>query len=114
MDPVSFHNWIKASRLSEVDVDCSTAVMLKILDGKCKMDEQEKVIMMMLYDQIKHRDGVIFGNEIHLLIEQARNMEDESMCDTIYEKRVLAESMISRPVMKRFKAMIREHGLFDL
>jgi len=31
----------------------------------------------------------------------------------IYEKRVLAETMISRPVMKGFKAMIRQQGLLD-
>ena len=30
----------------------------------------------------------------------------------IVEKRVLAETMISRPVMKAFKSMIREQGLF--
>jgi hypothetical protein len=34
------------------------------------------------------------------------------MKDFIYEKRVLAETARSRPVMKAFKAMIREQGLF--
>jgi hypothetical protein len=29
----------------------------------------------------------------------------------VYEKRVLAETMISRPVMKGFKGMIRAEGL---
>jgi hypothetical protein len=31
----------------------------------------------------------------------------------IYEQRLLAETMLSRPVMKGFKAMIREQGLFN-
>jgi hypothetical protein len=31
----------------------------------------------------------------------------------IYEKRLLAETVISRPVMKQFKAFIREQGLLD-
>lgn len=32
--------------------------------------------------------------------------------DAVYEQRVLAEMIISRPIMKRFKASIRERGLF--
>jgi hypothetical protein len=31
----------------------------------------------------------------------------------IYEKRVLADTVISRPAMQSFKAMIREQGLFS-
>jgi hypothetical protein len=30
-----------------------------------------------------------------------------------YEQRLLAETAISRPVMKQFKAFIREQGLLD-
>jgi len=32
--------------------------------------------------------------------------------ERVYEERVLAETTISRPVMKRFKARIRREGLF--
>lgn len=42
----------------------------------------------------------------------AREGADEAMKNTIYEHRVLAETAISRPVMKTFKAMIRAEGLF--
>ena len=38
--------------LSASDVDCATTVMLKILDGKCKMAEQEKHIMAWLYRRL--------------------------------------------------------------
>jgi hypothetical protein len=31
----------------------------------------------------------------------------------VYEKRLLAETAISRPVMKQFKAFIRETGLLE-
>ncbi len=34
------------------------------------------------------------------------------MKNHIYETRVLAETMLSRPVMKRYKAMLREEDLF--
>jgi hypothetical protein len=38
-------------------------------------------------------------------------MEPE-LREQVYEQRVLAETMISRPVMKGFKALLRERGLF--
>jgi hypothetical protein len=34
--------WVLEHPLSPAHVDCATAVMLKILDGKCKMDAEEK------------------------------------------------------------------------
>jgi hypothetical protein len=37
---------------------------------------------------------------------------DEAQRQTVYERRVLAETTLSRPVMKTFKAMIRAQGLF--
>lgn len=36
-----------------------------------------------------------------------------TVVDKIYEQRVLAETMISRPVMKGFKAQIRADDLFS-
>jgi len=105
--------WASAHPLEPVQVDCATAVMLKILDGKCKMDPAEKRVMAWLYDQIKTRPGVLLGAEIHALIAGSRGELDEAQRLAIYEKRVLAETIISRPVMKGFKAWIRAEGLFD-
>lgn len=105
--------WAKQHPLAPIHVDCAIAVMLKILDGKCKMDTVEKVIMTQLYDQVKDCPNHLLEPEIHHLIAQARQQLDDEMVMLIYEKRVLAETMISRPVMKGFKAMIREQGLFE-
>ena len=104
--------WVAAHPLTPSDVDCATTVMLKILDGKCKMSETDKVVMAALYDAVKHRPGQRFGDELHALIAQARAPGGEALRDFIYEKRVLAETTLSRPVMKAFKAMIRAEGLF--
>lgn len=108
--------WVAAHPLTPGDVDCATTVMLKILDGKCKMSETDKVVMAALYDAVKHRPGQRFGDELHALIAQAqaqaRAPGGEALRDFIYEKRVLAETTLSRPVMKAFKAMIRAEGLF--
>jgi hypothetical protein len=104
--------WVRAHPLSASDVDCATAVMLKILDGKCKMGAVDKVVMARLYDVVRDRPGLRLGDECHALIASARSDASEAMKIFVYEKRVLAETAISRPVMKAFKAMIREQELF--
>lgn len=105
-------SWLLNHRLSSEYVDCATAVMLKILDGKCKMPVDEKQVMTLLYEQVKEQPGQLLQQDIHELITVARANLDEPMKLMIYEKRVLAETMISRPVMKTFKAMLRQQGLF--
>jgi hypothetical protein len=104
--------WAAAHPLTPAHVDCATAVMLKILDGKCKMDAAEKVLMAQLYDALQGQEGLLLGAAEHVLIAQARGREDAGLRELIYEQRLLAETMISRPVMKGFKALIRAQGLF--
>lgn len=116
----SMAEWIKQYPLENYEVDCAITVMLKILDGKCKMKEQEKIVMTALYDEIKVTPSELFSADIHKLIESSRAMvdteTDEAMDaewkDAIYEMRVLAETKISRPVMKAFKAAIRQKDIF--
>jgi len=105
--------WVQARRLTPSDVDCAITVMLKILDGKCKMAPDEKRVMAYLYDATCALPSWHFGADEHALIDEGREREDEAFKLQIYERRVLAESMLSRPVMKAFKAMIRAQGLFD-
>jgi len=51
--------------------------------------------------------------DLHTLVRQALELRhDAALRERIYEERVLAETRISRPVMKRFKARIRREGLF--
>jgi len=104
-------NWIQSHPLSPIHVDCATAVMLKILDGKCKMREGEKIIMTLLYDTVKAQRGQVLEPALHDLIDKARDNTNDELKNFIYEKRLLAETVISRPVMKAFKAMIRQQGL---
>ncbi len=104
--------WVAVHALTPSDIDCATAVMLKILDGKCRMAEVEKCVMAALYDTVRDRSGQRFGEAEHTVIATARQGTDEAMKNAIYERRVLAETAISRPVMKAFKAMIRAEGLF--
>jgi hypothetical protein len=104
--------WATVHPLEPIHVDCATAVMLKILDGKCKMSVQEQSVMTQLYDAVKVLPGRLLDRDLHQQIADARRNLDEAGRTALYEKRVLAESIISRPVMQSFKAMIREQGLF--
>jgi hypothetical protein len=78
------------------------------------MPAAEKRVMALLYDQIKTQPGQLLDNELHTLIAAGRDhFESQDLNMLIYEKRLLAETVISRPVMKQFKAFIREQGLLD-
>ncbi|MFZ2725559.1 MAG: hypothetical protein WAX77_04870 [Methylococcaceae bacterium] len=109
----SIKQWLIQNPLSAIEVDCAITVMLKILDGKCKMSLEEKTVMAALYEQIKHCPNQLLTADIHQLIANSRDCLDDNTKLFIYEQRLLAETMISRPVMKAFKAMIRERGLFE-
>ncbi|OAI02653.1 hypothetical protein A1353_15515 [Methylomonas methanica] len=114
MTPEHVQQWVTHHPLTPIHVDCAVTVMLKIIDGKCKMRPTEKVVMALLYDCVKHLPGQILEADLHPLIATARaNENDEALKNLIYEKRLMAETAISRPVMKGFKAMIREQGLLE-
>lgn len=113
-------DWLAEHVLAPPEVDCATAVMLKVLDGKCKMPDVEKVIMTRLYLAVRQQKGIHLGQPIHRRIARALSWQaqhgrlDEEIRSQIYETRVLAETAISRPVMKRFKARLREQGLLPV
>ncbi|HMU67241.1 MAG TPA: hypothetical protein PKE57_08850 [Cellvibrionaceae bacterium] len=110
----SLTQWLEQHPFAPMEIDCVTTVKLKILDGKCKMAEDEKIIMGTLYDALKTRPGKLLGPEVHELIQKAHRQLDEAMRLQVYEQRLLAETMLSRPVMKAFKARIRAEGLIGL
>jgi len=120
--------WAAQRDFDPVEIDCATAVMLKILDGKCKMSEAGKRTMALLYDCVKSLPGSALGEAEHAMIADAlaaasadgvnnghNDGEDDGVNDEvrmrIYERRVLAEVVISRSVMKSFKAMLRAEGV---
>ena len=39
--PANLEQWLDRHALSSAEIDCATAVMLKILDNKCKMNPEE-------------------------------------------------------------------------
>ena len=111
MTPPAIRLWARENLHDPVHVDCTTTVMLKILDGKCKMGEADKAVTALLYEVTRSRAGRLFGADYHALIAQAQSGMDEALTMHIYEKRLLAETMLSRPVMKAYKAMLRAAGI---
>lgn len=111
MQDADFRRWAEAHLTDPVHVDCTTTVMLKILDGKCKMNAADKIAVSALYAVSRQRPGRLFGDDYHALIAAAGPAPDEALRLQIYERRLLAETMLSRPVMKAYKAWLREHGI---
>lgn len=102
--------WAREMTFDATQVDCTTAVVLKILDNKCKMHDGEKAAVLHVYDVVKARPGRLFDADTHRLIGAARQ-GNGSIKDRIHELRLYAEANISKPVMKTYKAVLRE-GLF--
>ena len=104
--------WARATDFSEMHVDCTTTVVLKILDGKCKMLPGEKAAVMAIYDVVRQLPGKIFSHADYETIAQACDPQASgSTMDRIHQLRVYAESEIPKPVMKAYKAKLRD-GLF--
>lgn len=98
-------------QLGPDQVDCAIAVMLKVLDGKCKMPRHEAEIMVHVYDVVCDQPARMLGRPEHRMIAQARAEGVTRFRAEVYEARVLAETRISRPVMKAFKAGLRRDGI---
>jgi len=107
--------WAQETPFDATQVDCTTAVVLKILDNKCKMLPGEKAAIMAIYDVVKPQSGKLFDTEALRTIEAARfapnDTPSNTVLQTIHELRIYAETHIPKPVMKRYKAMLRD-GLF--
>jgi hypothetical protein len=99
--------WALNTRLEPAHLDCVTAIMLKILDGKCKMGEAEKTALTAVYDVVRERPGQGLGDAVHALIAQARQGADSALAAAIHTWRVRAETDIPKPVMKDFKQSLR-------
>ena len=108
---MDIETWAEAATLSPIELDCITAIQLKILDGKCKMSSEGKAVMSRIYAVTKARPGKLLGDDIHRLISEAEGDRSEAMRMRVYEQRLYAETMIGRPTMKAFKAMLRSEGL---
>ncbi|MDP1924884.1 MAG: hypothetical protein Q8K57_08890 [Thiobacillus sp.] len=103
--------WAIRAAFTSEQVDCTTAVVLKILDNKCKMLPGEKLAVMAIYDVVRHLSAPMFDGTAHAAISVARLQPDPTVLEAIHPLRVYAEAAIPKPVMKHYKAFLRD-GLF--
>ncbi len=99
--------WARETVFEPAHLDCVTAIMLKILDAKCKMGEPEKAALAAVYDVVKAHPGQSLGDEVHALIGAARLGTDTNLSEHIHAWRERAEAHIPKPVMKGFKQILR-------
>jgi hypothetical protein len=100
--------WAETAPLDPIQIDCVTAVMLKILDNKCKMPPEEQMALMAIYSVVKERQGQLFDRSIHAEIAQALQLGGGASYERIHELRLFAEATVPKPVMKHFKRYLRE------
>lgn len=103
--------WALEAGFNPEQVDCTTAVVLKILDKKCKMSPGEMAAVMAIYDVVSQLPAPRFDSAVHDAIIAAREQSTPAILETIHQFRVHAEAVIPKPVMKSYKAFLR-NGLF--
>ncbi|HQS81106.1 MAG TPA: hypothetical protein PKV42_01480 [Thiobacillus sp.] len=110
-DPHPAAQWSLLVGFNPEQADCTTAVVLKILDNKCKMLPGEKLAVMAIYDAVRHLASPLFECAVHDAIRAARQQPGTLTLEAVHPLRVHAEAAIPKPVMKRYKAFLRD-GLF--
>lgn len=71
----------------------------------------EKAAIMAIHDVIDTSAGELFDATALAMIDRARMQPTAIVMQRIHELRVYAESKIAKPVMKQYKARLRD-GLF--
>jgi hypothetical protein len=106
--PLTPVRWAQTATLSLTERDCVTAVVLKVLDAKCKMDAPQQEAILAIYDTLERATDGFFDDQVHAGIEQARETLtlEESLKAVIHRERLEAEEKIEKPVMKAFKARL--------
>ena len=100
--------WAETAPLDPIQIDCVTAVMLKILDNKCKMPPEEQMALMAVYSVVRERKGLLFESSIHQEIDDALQAGGVVSNERIHALRLFAEATIPKPVMKHFKSYLRD------
>jgi hypothetical protein len=98
--------WASTTDFNLQQVDCLITLMLKILDGKCKMDEDTQMSARVIYAHAHRNRSHLFDPCIHDFIARVFDEPDLLSLRHVRELRVYAESVIAKPVMKGFKQFI--------
>ncbi len=106
--PHAAAQWAQTASLTPSDIDCTTTVVLKILDHKCKMTYEAQEAVLAIYEVVKDQALERLDADVHRVIAEAENNPNEAVFNQLHELRVQAESIIPKPVMKAYKQLLRE------
>lgn len=102
--------WAQHYDFTQEELKYATILQLKILDEKCKMISEDQEIFSAVYKGISSKKTSPFYQPIHLLIKKAsgnRLSAIDGYKDLIHTQRVAYEDQMKRPIMKRYKTMVR-------
>jgi hypothetical protein len=71
----------------------------------------EQAAVMVIYDTLRQPPAPLFGHDVHDAIHTMRLSPGAEVMATIHQLRVQTEASIPKPVMKSYKAFLRD-GLF--
>lgn len=106
-------HWARVTAFTPAQLDCITAIMLKILDRKCKMDSRAQTLVTVVYSVTRQRLGGLFSESHHAVIQAALLRHHLVSSMTIHKMRLYAEAAIAKPEMKNFKAFLRQSLLAE-
>lgn len=103
--------WAQHHEFTQQQLEYATILQLKILDCKCQMSPDDQRLFSQVYLGMKYKTISPFQLEVHTLIDEATG--DTLAAKEQYEKAVHHyrkhyESTMQRPVMKAYKAYVRE------
>ena len=99
--------WALGAGFEPIQLDCVTAIMLRILAGRCLMGEAQMNAMAAVYDVVKMRSGQGLGDEVHAIIAAARQGDESSLSVSINDWHARAEAVISKAVMTDFEQLLQ-------
>lgn len=111
MDDISIvYEWAKTYEFDEVDLYYCTLLALKILDKKCKMNNDDFRLFMSVYDGIADKRPSKFTKKVHKIIELARTKDPivpkEEYKEAICKLREAMMTNMKKEEMKAFKQKV--------
>ncbi len=103
--------WALGFKFSEQEYEYATILALKILDKKCKMNEEDQALFMAVYDGMLLQEGSPLNQEVHQAIAKARETDplipSQEYKETIHQLCKEAVGSMEKPKMKAYKAFVR-------
>ncbi len=105
------YDWAKTYEFSDIEIDYSTKLALKMLDDSCNMSHEDRKIFFFVYDAIADREDIKLEDEVNQLISLARNratiFSKPEFAPIVHACRMEIIPTMQKKYMKRYKKMVR-------